>query len=179
VGHVRKIKGVDVLIRAAERVCRIFPEAVFLVVGAPPEEAYFQELKDLCAALGLGRNFKFVGEREDVLPILKNSHVFCLPSRSEGFSNALIEAMACALPSVATDVGGNDEALTDGTNGYLVPSEDTQLMADRILDLLRSPEKASKMGRAARARIEEQFTFEAMIGKLVGVYDDLVLSKRV
>jgi len=173
VGHIRKVKGVDIFIRAAARVCEEFPNAVFLVVGGITEKSHFEELLQLSDTLGLGQRIKWLGDRKDIWPILKASDVFCLPSRSEGFSNALIEAMACSLACVATDVGGNGEAITDGINGYLVRPGDPEVMAARISNLLRFPAKAVELGRAARAEVLSRFTFSTMIGKLAGLYADL------
>jgi glycosyltransferase involved in cell wall biosynthesis len=178
VGHIRKVKGVDIFIRAAARVCQEFPEAIFLVVGSITERAHYEELQQLTNALGMCDHIKWAGAHKDIYSILKMSDVFCLPSRSEGFSNALIEAMACGLPCVATDVGGNGEAITDGVNGYLVQPEDPESMAARIVDLLRFPGQARKLGLAARAAVEGKFTYDVMIRTLVGIYVDLVASKR-
>jgi glycosyltransferase involved in cell wall biosynthesis len=115
-----------------------------------------------------------MGSREDVLVLLKASDVFCLPSRSEGFSNALIEAMACGLPVVATNVGGNSEAVTDGVDGYLVAPESSVQIADRILLLLHCPARAQRLGYAARQTVEQRFSFDAMIRTLTQVYEEVV-----
>jgi len=178
VAHVRRIKGLDIMIRAAATVCREFPRAVFLIIGDNHESPHFKELKHLVASLGLEENVRFVGPSEEIFSLLQMSDVFCLPSRSEGFSNALVEAMACGLPSVATRVGGNAEALEEGRSGFLVDSEDSAAMADRLLTLLRQPERAREMGRAARQAVEEKFTHEAMIRHLVQVYERLLADKR-
>jgi len=173
VGNVRRVKGLDILLRAAARVCREAPETFFLVVGKTTEEDHFAELQQLTESLGLRGRVRFAGEREDVLAVLKASNIFCLPSRSEGFSNALIEAMACGLPCVATDVGGNAEAISDGVNGFLVRSEQPEALASRILDLVREPARARALGAAARRTVEKQFTFESMIDTVAGIYRDL------
>src|SRR5262249_30250219 len=136
VGNIRRVKGTDVLIQSAVRVVRDFPEAMFLVVGRQSEAEYFEELNAQIENLGIRDNIRFVGESSGVFPLLKACDVFVLPSRSEGFSNALIEAMACGLPCVATRVGGNPEAIEDGKNGYLVDSGDAEATAERILALL-------------------------------------------
>ena len=177
VGNLRRVKGVDVLLRAAARVCSEIPRVCFVVVGKSTEDDHFENLQRLKTSLALDDNVKFLGPREDVLSLLKMSDVFCLPSRSEGFSNALIEAMASALPCVATNVGGNREAITDGANGYLLERDDPVLLADRILDLLRAPARARELGRAARKTVEERFTFDAMINKLAAIYEDLAVSR--
>jgi len=171
VGNLRWVKGMDILIRAAKRVCEEFPRAMFLVVGGFQDFPYFQELQVLTQSLGLRENMRFLGASRDVASFLKMSDVFCLASRSEGFSNALLEAMACNLPCVATNVGGNAEAIEDGRSGFLVNSGDVDALADRILTLLRQPERAREMGRESRRIVEARFTMPTMISRLVELYD--------
>jgi glycosyltransferase involved in cell wall biosynthesis len=180
VAHIRKVKGIDVLVRAASEVHHKYPDAVFLVVGDVPEKEkdHFGEVQDLCRQLQLDSVVRFVGSSESIPSILKLANVFCLPSRSEGFSNALIEAMACNLPCVATRVGGNDEAILEGLNGYLVESEDAVAMADRICALLAMPEAAVRMGQAGRKIVEANFSDDAMRRKLVELYSALLEAKH-
>ena len=123
VGHIRRVKGFDVLLRAAAEVCRIHPKAAFLIVGSVQEPDCDRDLQDLVRQLNLERNVRFLGkmENESVWSLLKLCDVFCQPSRSEGMSNALLEAMGCGLPCVATAVGGTPEVLEDGRTGYVVP----------------------------------------------------------
>jgi len=173
VANIRRIKGLDVLIKAAAILRSDVTSAAFVIAGWPNEPQYFTELKQLVVDLGLQDNVFFLGEVEDIFPLLKVSDAFCLLSRSEGFSNALLEAMACRLPCVATRVGGNAEAITDGHNGYLVPVEDPRSAADRLRLLLKSPELATHMGREARQTIESRFTTEHMIRQLTQCYSGL------
>jgi glycosyltransferase involved in cell wall biosynthesis len=170
VANIRRIKGLDVFIKAAASLHSDFPSAAFVIAGWPNEPQYFTELQQLVADLGLENNVFFLGEVEDIFPLLKASDAFCLLSRSEGFSNALLEAMACRLPCVATRVGGNAEAVTDGHNGYIVPVEDPQTAADRLRRLLKSSELAMRMGQAARITIQSRFTTEHMIRQLTQCY---------
>ncbi len=179
IGNIRQVKGLDILIRAAAKVCEQFPKAVFLVVGDVHERQHYQELLDLTASLELKQNVKFVGPSDDVFSLLRISDIFCLPSRSEGFSNALVEAMACSLPCVATRVGGNSEALEDGRSGFLVDSEDPDAIANRILTLLRAPERAKEMGREGRRTVEAKFTTQVMMSRLINVYDNLLNAKKI
>jgi len=176
VGHIRKVKGFDVLIRAAAIIRREFPTAELLIVGNPhaEEPEHVRELHELARTLGLGEGVRFLGGLEDVYSVLRASDVFCLPSRSEGFSNALLQAMACSLPCVATRVGGNAEAIEDGVSGLLVPAEAPEVTADRILRLLRQPEDARRMGQAARMRVEEKFTAQAMMANITAIYERLL-----
>jgi len=178
VANIRPVKGLDVLVRAAAKVCREFPEAVFLIVGDVLVPETYSELQALVESLNLKNNVRFVGKLANPYPVLQASDVFCLPSRNEGFSNALIEAMGCGLPCVATRVGGNAEALLEGTTGYLVESEDDEAMAERLLRLLRNPELALKMGAAARERAENQFSIQAMVSRLMKIYEELLAEKN-
>ena len=178
VAHIRQVKGLDILIRAAAKVCQQFPRAVFLIIGDIHERQYYDQLLELRESLELGNNVRFHGPAEDVFPLLKMSDIFCLASRSEGFSNALVEAMACSLPCVATRVGGNSEAVEDGRTGYLVESEDPEAIADRILALLGQPERAKAMGSQGRRIVEANFTAQAMISRLASVYDSVLHAKR-
>jgi L-malate glycosyltransferase len=176
VSHIRKIKGIDVLIRAAGIVCRELPTARFLIVGKHSEPQTFTELQELARSLGLEQNVLFLGEQDNILPTLKKTDVFCLLSRSEGFSNALIEAMACSVPCVATRIGGNTEAIKEPQNGFLVDCGDVDGAAERILQLLSDPALARRIGEAGRKTVETKFTSQAMMGQLVGIYRGLLTN---
>jgi glycosyltransferase involved in cell wall biosynthesis len=178
VGHVRRIKGIDVLLETAAIVAREFPEVVFAILGRNSDPEHFRMLEDRIVQLGIQKNVKFLGESNDVLAVLHVADVFFLPSRSEGFSNALIEAMACGLPCVATRVGGNPEAVEEGRSGYLVESEDVTSASDRILRLLRNPVRAQELGVAGRRIVDEKFTAEVMIRRLVQHYDRLLAERN-
>lgn len=177
-GHIRRVKGIDTLVRAAAVVRREFPRALFLVIGDVSEPQHFRELQALCREQGTAETVRFLGPSEDVAALLKMSDLFCLPSRSEGFSNALVEAMACGLPCVVTRVGGNAEAIEDNVSGFVVPPDDPEPLADRILRLLRRPDTAKRMGQAGQKTVEEKFTAQAMMAQLTGIYDRLIAAAR-
>jgi glycosyltransferase involved in cell wall biosynthesis len=176
--NVRPVKGVDVVIRAAAKVVGEFPDAVFAIVGFPNDPVYYQEMQDLRDSLGIQRHVLFPGLRKQIFAVYKASDIFCLPSRSEGFSNALIEAMAAGLPCVATRVGGNPEVVKEGHTGYIVENEDHEAMAERIRSLLRDPERAREMGQNGAAVIRGTFTTKAMTSRVVSFYDHLLAAKR-
>lgn len=177
VGNIRPVKGIDVLIEAAAMVVRQQRQTTFVVVGRKSDPDYFRRLQERAKSLGIEQNLRFVGESEKVLSLLPQCDLFFLPSRSEGFSNALIEAMACGLPCVATNVGGNAEAIEEGRSGYLVKSEDASAAADRILRLLANPDAAKVMGAVGRSIVEAKFTSDVMTQQLVGHYERLLAAK--
>jgi glycosyltransferase involved in cell wall biosynthesis len=177
VANIRKIKGIDVLIKTAQRVCRELPNTVFVVAGSLWDRAYTEEIQGMIRSLNLGKNVRLLGFVEDPVPLLKMSDAFCMLSRSEGFSNALLEAMACGVPSVVTRVGGNPEAITDGENGFLVSVEDDAAAAEKLLALLRDPARAAKIGENGRISVQTRFSADVMIQRLVDVYRDLLAER--
>ncbi|HWC00683.1 MAG TPA: glycosyltransferase [Bryobacteraceae bacterium] len=173
-GHVRQIKGCDIFIRAAVQVCRLYPKALFLIAGENHEPEHYAELGKMIRDLQLEQNVRLLGGVRDVSELLAVSQIFCLPSRSEGLSNALLEAMAAGLPSVATRVGGNSELIEHGRNGYLVAPENPDELANAIIDLIRSPENAARLGAESRLLVQQRFTEESMMDELVRSYERLL-----
>jgi glycosyltransferase involved in cell wall biosynthesis len=174
VGNIRRIKGFDVLIAAARLVCRELPRTLFIIAGSPMDAACFQSLRERVEENGLHRNVYFAGPVREVAALLKRADVFCLLSRSEGLPNALLEAMACGLPSVVTRVGGNAEVTEDGRSAFLVPVDDATTAARRILELLRDRELAGRMGSVGRQIVEARFNAASMVDRLVNLYDGLL-----
>jgi glycosyltransferase involved in cell wall biosynthesis len=174
VSNIRKVKSIDVLVRTAAEVCRKHPEALFVVAGKVLDAAYQAELELLARELGVRENVRFVGQVEDPLQLLAQSDIFLLPSRSEGMSNALLEAMASSLPAVATGVGGNCQLIQDGKTGFLTPPEDAGAAAARIVELLENPALAHSLGRAARTLIEREYSADAVVELLVRKYERLL-----
>jgi glycosyltransferase involved in cell wall biosynthesis len=178
VANIRPVKGLDVLIRTAAVVCNEFPHARFLVAGEVIDRPYFEQLQALVRSLRLTENVIFLGRSDRVPSLLKLSTVFCLLSRSEGFSNAILEAMASGLPCVVTKVGGNGEAVEEDRSGFLVRSEDVGSAANRILALLRDPQRAKRMGEVGRGLVASKFTAQNMASAWTSQYDQLVALRR-
>jgi L-malate glycosyltransferase len=174
VGNIRRVKGHDVFIRAAAEVLKQFPKASFSIGGEVLEPDYFAELQTLIRELSLSNQFRFDGGITNLRQHLDAADIFVLPSRSEGFSNAIVEAMAASLPVVATDVGGNAEAVQDGISGFIVPAEDPAALSEAILRLLANPVEAEAMGAAGKSLAAEKFTTEAMMNAIVGTYRNLL-----
>ena len=178
VGNVRRVKGHDIFIKAAASVVAQFPGVTFSIAGAVLEPAYFEELEGLIRDLNLSGSVRFAGNIYDLRNYLAAADIFVLPSRSEGFSNAIVEAMAASLPVVATDVGGNAEAVIEGVSGLIVPSEDSEALAAAIIRLLSDPSKAQEMGAAGRRFAAEKFTTDAMMHEITRAYAALLREKR-
>ena len=156
VAALRPEKDHACFLRAARRVVDVRPDARFLVIGDGPCR---EDLEAIVDAAGLRANVVFTGARGDIRRILRALDLVALSSYSiECFPMALLEAMASGRPAVCTAVGGVPEMLVDGVTGRLVPARDESALADGMLELLDDPELARKMGRAARERVESEFT---------------------
>ena len=174
VGNIRRVKGHDVFIKAAASIAGQFPQVSFNIAGEVLEADYFEELQSLIRNLNLSGRFHFVGGVANLREYLSTADIFVLPSRSEGFSNASVAAMAASLPVVATDVGGNAEAVTDGVSGFIVRSEDPDALTAAIARLLADPPRAQEMGAAGKKLASEKFTTDAMMRQITLAYASLL-----
>ena len=164
-------KGHETLVEAMPRVVASCPEVLFLLVGR--DSGTMERTRERVRQLGLDGHVRFLGNRADVPDLVRASDLFVHPSREEGFSNAILEAMAGGLPVVACDVGGNPEAVLDGVTGLLVPSRDPESLAVAVLDLLADGEKRRRMGEAGRRRTAEEFTLERMVKEMEALYESV------
>lgn len=168
VGNLFAVKGQIYLLRACKAVAEAFPDFVLLIAGEGEE---LGSLEEEAGNLGIGGNIKFLGFREDVPSLLEAMDVFVLPSLSEGLPLSVLEAFALQKPVVATNVGGIPEIVQDGATGYLVPPKNPEALAEKIIMLLRDPQRAANIGQAGRKRVEEAFSLEQMIQKYQSIYD--------
>jgi len=172
VGRLAHVKDFPTLIRAFDRLRELWPEGRtrlrMVIVG---EGTTRPECERLIAELGLGEQTWLAGDRSDIPELMRAMDLFVLPSLGEGISNTILEAMACGLPVIATDVGGNPELVAPGKTGTLVPVADHEKMAQALLAYVRDPARMAQEGRAARAEIEARFSMEAMVAGYLRVYD--------
>jgi len=155
VGNVSRfgwIKGLDVFIRAAAIVLNKRPQTYFMVLGDGPLRA---PIESLARKVNLQDKCIFLNAQRDIRPFLSASDIAVLTSRSEGFSNSLLEYMSAGLPIIATDVGGNPEAL--GDSGVLVPADKADALAVAILHLSEDAVRRQELGHRARCRAVELF----------------------
>ena len=134
--------------------------------------------KSLAAALGLSDRVRFLGDQSNVENLLGALDLVVLSSVTESMPNAVLEAMTTSRPVVATDVGGIRELVADGLTGYLVPVRNPDALAARILQILRNPQQGREMGRAARARVEREFSGSRMKKELNAFYDSMLRRYR-
>jgi sugar transferase (PEP-CTERM/EpsH1 system associated) len=164
------------LVRAAAIAGGRDPDLRVEVAGDGP---CLPELRHLVAELGLEERVSFLGEVRNVPVLLARAGLFVLPSRSEGISLTLLEAMARGLPVVATLVGGTPEVVVDGQTGLLVPSGDPAALADAILRLRFDPEAGRRMGEAGRQRVERVFDVRRMVADYEALYLEVRPARRV
>jgi glycosyltransferase involved in cell wall biosynthesis len=164
-------KGHAELMAAAPAVLSRFPAARFVLVGR--DAGTLAETRRLAEATGFGDRFLFPGDRSDVPDFLRAADLFVHPSREEGFSNAILEAMAAGLPVAAFAVGGNPEAVDDGKTGLLAPPRDAARLADAIAALLADDGARARMGEAGRRAAGERFSMARMVGEMTAIYDAL------
>jgi glycosyltransferase involved in cell wall biosynthesis len=173
VGRLSSEKGLECLILAAQNLVKAHSGTKFLVIG-DGNEKYRCFLQDKIKRLNLGPNFIFTGFREDVPEVLRCADIFCLPSLTEGFNRALLEAMACGLPVVATSAGGNVEIVRDGISGFLVPPGNPDMLVSAIVKLIQNKERAGNMGIEGRRIVEKKFSIEQNVEKTEKLYLDLM-----
>ena len=170
-------KGQDVLLKAFKRLAGTHPGVRLLMAGKVVDDAYFKSLKALSDGLGLGKSVLFAEPRPDVRDVLSALDVFVLPSSREGFSRVLLEAMACALPVVASDVAGNNEAVAEGETGFLVPFGDDIRLEEALEKILSNKKRAIDMGRKARERVERAFTIQKCVDLTEALYLEIGICR--
>jgi sugar transferase (PEP-CTERM/EpsH1 system associated) len=169
IGRLVPVKGHAMLIDAVAKLRDRGRLVTAVIAGDGPLEA---DLKARVKALMLQDRLLLLGHRPDTETVLAALDVFVLPSRSEGLSNTILEAMASGLPVVATAVGGNDELIDQWTTGVLVAPEDADAFATAIEELLASNDKRAAIGSAALGHVRSAFSIEAMIQHYEQVYLD-------
>lgn len=165
------VKDHSMFLNVARRTNAAIPNAGFLLAG---EGDLQPAIRAQAEALGLAEKCFFVGRCEKLAELLFASDVCVLTSKSEGFSNSILEYMAAARPVVATDVGGAREAVVEGETGYLVASGDDAAMAERVVSLLEDADKARAMGEQGHRVVKEKFSRAAQLQQTEELYDRLL-----
>jgi len=182
VGRMVEVKDYPTLARAFIRLRQHAPEraaqARLVIVGEGPARA---TCLDLLQQAGMAHQAWLPGERHDIATLMQAFDVFVLPSKNEGISNTILEALASGLPVIATAVGGNVELVEDGVTGRLVAAGDAEDMAQALLGYLGGPAAAARIaehGGNARLHAEQRFSIPAMAEAYAAVYDQTLGHRR-
>lgn len=177
--NFRKIKRVDNVIRVFDRIRREIP-AKLVLIGDGPET---KNCVDLVTELGLRDRVLFMGNQDQVQPLLSVASLFLLPSEQESFGLAALEAMSCGVPVVSSNVGGLGEVVVQGETGFLCRPDDIDGMANRSLQILLDPGLQARMSAAAIQRVHGVFCatkivphYERIYRRVVGIKEPLQMA---
>ncbi len=167
-------KGHEEFLRAAALLCGKLGNLRFLIVGEPSagENAYAESIHRLAVELGLNERVIFTGYRSDIPEVLAALDIFVFPSHAEAFGMSLVEAMSMEKPSVCSNCDGIVDIAIDGVTSFLVDRMDHNGLAEKIACLINNPQLRSEMGRAARKRVIENFSFNTFLKKLLDIYSE-------
>ena len=166
-------KGIDILLHAWGRMMhapaewRLPLKPRLLLAG---EGTLRPQLERIVHELGISDSVEFLGLRRDVIDLLQQAWGFVMPSRWEGMPNALLEAMACGLPSVATKVSGSEDLINDGVNGLLVEPEEPVALARALQCIIENTDLALQLGREARKTVLREYQLSTVIGECEKLY---------
>jgi glycosyltransferase involved in cell wall biosynthesis len=165
------VKGFDLLLPAFKAALAEVPGWSLDIWGDGPER---ETLGRLAGELGLGEAVRFRGLTEDAYQVLRDSDLYVLSSRAEGFPNALVEAMACGLPVISTDFGGAArDIVQDGVNGLLVPPGDPGALTAALVRLMRDGGERRRLGARATEVVQRYST-----DRVVGLWEEAVEAAR-
>jgi glycosyltransferase involved in cell wall biosynthesis len=181
-------KGFDDAIEAMPGVLARYPEARLLVVGEglksvdgtlQQDTSYQERLARRARDLGIHERVIFTGFRRDVPAVFRAATVDVQPSRTEGLSNSVLEAMASGTAVVATPVGGTPEVMTHDVTGWMVPVENPPALADAICRLIADPDRRRRLGQAARAQVHATMSVARLVDHTAELYQDLLARRRL
>ena len=167
ISNLRPVKQVDAVVRVFARI-RERVASRLLIVGEGPELSRAEQLID---QLGLAAHVELVGEAQDVVGLLSVSDLFLLPSLQESFGLSALEAMACGVPVVASNVGGLPEVITDGVTGSLHPPDDVQGMAESAVAILSDPTAHAQMAIEGTRLVQERFSANRIVPQYEALYE--------
>ena len=170
VGRLHPVKDQQLLLRAVQGL-RSEGLAVRGIVAGSGD--LLPSLEAEAARLGLGDAFRFLGDCRDIERVLAAMDIFALPSRSEGLSNTILEAMASRLPVVATRVGGTPEIVSEERTGLLIPPQDPGALTAALRTLVQHPDRRVEMGERGRRRACGEFSLERMFAGYEQMYEEV------
>jgi L-malate glycosyltransferase len=173
VSNFRALKRVGDVIAIFAEVRRLMPgeHVVLRLIGDGPDQA---RIRELVRDRDLQNQVQFLGERIELPQVLREADLFLLPSESESFGLAALEAMSCGVPIIASDVGGVPEVVSDGETGLLAPVGDVTAMAAHVVRVLGDPGLRQRLARSARRRAETAFPLEPTVARYQALYRRLL-----
>jgi glycosyltransferase involved in cell wall biosynthesis len=171
VGRLAREKGLDVLLDAWVEVVRARPGARLRLLGEGPVRS---SLEQQAARLGIRSSVELTGAVADPISTLRAADLFILPSREEGMSIALLEAMALGIPVLASAIPGNQSLVVDGLHGLLAPPNDAGALTGRILEILGEPAEARRRAGTARRHVIEHYSIAAMARRHLELFEALL-----
>jgi N-acetyl-alpha-D-glucosaminyl L-malate synthase BshA len=169
VSNFREVKRVKDVVRVFARIHRAMPATLIMIGDGPERVDAENEARDL----GVAADVRFLGRIDSVASLLQGSDLFILPSQTESFGLAALEAMACGSPVVASRAGGLPEVIDDGVNGILEPVGSVEAMGRRAIELLRDPDRHAAMRAAAIAKAE-QFSSDLIVPMYEAFYQEVL-----
>lgn len=166
VGRLVTVKNYPLLLQSFRALDRKDIKLVF--VGDGPERP---ALEKMATMIGLEKQVRFLGHRDNVAELLAAFDIFVLPSISEGMSNTLLEAMGAGIAAVASDVGGNPEIIREGVDGLLFPSGNVEALVSRLQSLLTNAGRRAQLAQGGRERVHRDFSIDAMISRYERLYE--------
>ena len=174
VGRMTGVKDTDAVLEIVRATRQRGIPAVLCMVGDGPDR---ERLEQIAQDLGIARSTYFVGYQPDVAGYYRLFDAFLLPSVNEGTPVSAIESLASATPVVATRVGGVPDVVTDGVDGFLFESGDTEAAAERLAALALDPELRRRLGEAGRVRARERYSVERLVDDVDRLYRSLLDAK--
>jgi glycosyltransferase involved in cell wall biosynthesis len=177
-GRISYGKGLAELIECAMKICASRDDIDFILAGDGPLLA---ELQKEVSDSSFQKRIRFLGRvgRKDIVELYRNATIFAFPSYYEGLPGSLLEAMSCELPIVATEVPGNIDLIDHNINGILVPSKDSVALTDSILMLLEQEELCKRLGKNAREKVIQLFTWNAVSNRILNCYESAIIKGQV
>lgn len=166
IGSTTADKGLDDLIDAASILQKKGIAANFVVLGQIEPQDHYERVNKKIERLGLSENFRLEGFCTDIRPYMANAEMFCLPSRAEGMSRTVLEAMSAGLPVVATDCGGPGELITDGQTGVICPPKDPDALSIALSKVIQDYDFADSLSIAARETVGERFASRNAVDRI-------------
>jgi len=167
------IKAFAILLNEKNIIDKLNKKIKLIIVGKGKKRSYLEEL---AKELGIAELTNFVGviQYNEVPNYLNTFDIFCAPSIRESFGVAVIEASACELPVIVSDVGGLPEVVDNGETGYVVPSKDPEAIADKLYELIFDQDKRKVMGQKGRKKVEQLYDWKKNVDKMEEIYQEMI-----